>query len=271
MTGLAAEDQTGWVPPLLEIRLFGTVELRSGGVTLAPLPSTRAQSLLGYLLVHRGAAVPRERLAAELWPESTEAQARTNLRHVLHTLRRSLPHADDHLEVTGSALRWREESPFWLDLAVFEELLGSGPADRRAALTEAVSLAAAPLIEGCDDAWLEAARDRNRAQLLEVLAELAELCEADGSGAEAVAYAERLLRLDPLAESSYRLLDAAALRARRSRPGLAGVPPLQLDPGARAGGRAVPGHARRVRRPPTPGDGRAYAGPSGRPTAAGRP
>ena len=49
-------------------------------------------------------------------------------------------------------------------------------------------------------------RDRNRAQLLEVLAELAELCEADGSGAEAVAYAERLLRLDPLAESSYRLL-----------------------------------------------------------------
>ena len=113
------------MPPLLEIRLFGTVELRSGGVTLAPLPSTRAQSLLGYLLVHRGAAVPRERLAAELWPESTEAQARTNLRHVLHTLRRGLPHADDHLEVTGSALRWREESPFWLDLAAFEELLGS--------------------------------------------------------------------------------------------------------------------------------------------------
>ena len=35
-----------------------------------------------------------------LWPDSTEAQARTNLRHVLHNLRRTLPDANRYLEVT---------------------------------------------------------------------------------------------------------------------------------------------------------------------------
>ena len=209
------------MPPLLEIRLFGTVELRAEGVPLPPLPSARAQSLLGYLLVHRGAAVPRERLAASLWPESTEAQARTNLRHVLHTLRRGLPDADDHLEVTASTLRWRGTAPFWLDLAAFELLLAAGPPDRMAALTDAVALVAGELVEGADDAWLTEPRQRIRRQLTDALSELAGLCEAAGRGAEAVGYAERLLRLDPLAESTYRLLmrlhDAHGDRARALR------------------------------------------------------
>ena len=46
-------------------------------------------------------------MAFLLWPDSSEAQARTNLRHVLHTLRRSLPDADRFLEVTPRTLRWR--------------------------------------------------------------------------------------------------------------------------------------------------------------------
>ena len=52
---------------------------------------------------------------------STEAQARTNLRHLLHTLRRALPGLDRCLEVTPRTLAWRADSPFWLDVAAFEE------------------------------------------------------------------------------------------------------------------------------------------------------
>ena len=80
-------------PPVLEIRILGNVDVRSGESQLAPLESARAVSLLGYLLVHRGVALPGA-AGFLLWPDSTEAQARTNLRHVLHTLRRGLPDAD---------------------------------------------------------------------------------------------------------------------------------------------------------------------------------
>jgi hypothetical protein len=45
-----------------------------------PLGSARAESLLAYLLLHRDAAQPRQRLAFLLWPDSSEPQARTNLR-----------------------------------------------------------------------------------------------------------------------------------------------------------------------------------------------
>ncbi len=41
----------------------------------------RAESLLAFLLLHRDAPQPRQRLAFLVWPDSGEEQARTNLRH----------------------------------------------------------------------------------------------------------------------------------------------------------------------------------------------
>jgi DNA-binding SARP family transcriptional activator len=77
----------------LQVRLLGGVDLRLGEEHIGPLDSARAESLLAYLLLHRDAPQQRQRLAFMLWPDSTESQARTNLRHVLHNLRRALPDA----------------------------------------------------------------------------------------------------------------------------------------------------------------------------------
>src|SRR5262245_10639281 len=77
-------------------------------------------SLLVYLLLHRDAPQPRQRLAFRLWPDSTEPQALTNLRKVLHGLRRALPDADRFLDVTPRTLQWRAGVPYWLDVAAFE-------------------------------------------------------------------------------------------------------------------------------------------------------
>ena len=73
----------------LRARLLGPMDLRFGERQLPPLQSARAESLLGYLLLHHDAPQPRQRLAFLLWPGSTERQAQTNLRKVLHTLRRA--------------------------------------------------------------------------------------------------------------------------------------------------------------------------------------
>ena len=75
----------------LRIRLLGELDLRQGGRALPPLDSARAESLLAYLLLHRDAPQPRQHLAFLLWPDSSEGQARTNLRHVLHNLRGRCP------------------------------------------------------------------------------------------------------------------------------------------------------------------------------------
>jgi hypothetical protein len=72
------------------IAALGGVELRAGTTAMSPVDSARAESLLAYLVVHWDAPVARQHVAGVLWPDSTESQARTNLRHVLHRLRRAL-------------------------------------------------------------------------------------------------------------------------------------------------------------------------------------
>src|SRR5262245_6884317 len=109
--------------PTLRIRLLGTIDLRYGEHPLPPLESARAESLLAYLLLHRDTPQPRQHLAYLLWPDSTESQARTNLRPLLHTLRRALPDPDRFLDVTPRTLQWRVDTPTWLDVAAFTDAI----------------------------------------------------------------------------------------------------------------------------------------------------
>ena len=119
----------------LTVQLLGEFELRLGDCRLPPLESARAEALLAYLLLHRDAPQPRQRLASLLWPESSEAQSRTNLRHLLHTLRRALPQADRFLEIAPRTLRWRPDLPVRVDVAVFEAALeGAGEQTLRDAI-----------------------------------------------------------------------------------------------------------------------------------------
>jgi DNA-binding SARP family transcriptional activator len=68
------------------------------------------------LLLHRDAPQQRQHLAFLLWPSSTERQAHTNLRKVLHNLRRTLPGADRWIEIGLRTLQWRPDAPLWLDV-----------------------------------------------------------------------------------------------------------------------------------------------------------
>jgi DNA-binding SARP family transcriptional activator len=211
--------------PVLRIRLLGECDLRYGEAPLPPLESARAWSLLAYLLLHREAPQSRQRLAFLLWPDSTESQARTNLRHVLHNLRRALPAPDRFLEVTQQTLQWREDAPFWLDAAAFEDALsrGEGAAGEASltALREAVEIYTGDLLEESYDEWIFPEREQLRQRYLQTLERLIDALEARELYAQAIPYAERLLRHDPLHEETYRLLmrlhDGRGDRARALR------------------------------------------------------
>jgi DNA-binding SARP family transcriptional activator len=194
------------------IRLLGRFELHLGGEAEVRLDIARAELLVTYLLLHRGAQ-PRRRLAFALWPDSSEAQAQTNLRKLLHTLRVRLPTIDRSLEITPRTIGWRAGAPVRVDVDEFEKLTApaAGKRDRAgserlAALRTAATLYRGDLLDGHDQAWLQPEQQRLRARYLDVLDELADLCAASGELAEAVAHAERRLRGDPLREASYRTL-----------------------------------------------------------------
>src|SRR4051794_20289928 len=154
-------------PVALRVHMLGALELRLGDERLPPLESARVESLLGYLLVHRHAPQPRQQIAFRLWPDSTEPQARTNLRKVLHHLRRALPEADRFIEVGARTVGCRADAPLWLDVEAFEQAVDAGRPE------EAVRLYGGELLEGHYDEWLTDERDRLARLYAEALERLA--------------------------------------------------------------------------------------------------
>ncbi len=86
-------------------------------VRVGPI-SSRAIALLAYLVLHAGLAQSRTRLAGLFWPESSEQQARTNLRRELHNLR-ALLGSDGALAADGPTLTWTDSSSCRVDVDTF--------------------------------------------------------------------------------------------------------------------------------------------------------
>jgi DNA-binding SARP family transcriptional activator len=78
--------------PALRVQILGGFSIDYGGSPVVLRPE-RAQSLLAYLMLRKGTAQRRAHLAALLWPDSSDALARTNLRKLVLEIRRALPQA----------------------------------------------------------------------------------------------------------------------------------------------------------------------------------
>src|SRR5713101_3153116 len=113
------------VIPTLHINLLGDFLLVSGDIPVTTVNVARLQSLLTYLMLHRTAPQARSHLAFLLWPDSTEAQAHSNLRKVLSQLRQALPYAAHFVSADRRSLQWKPapEVTFTLDVEDFERAL----------------------------------------------------------------------------------------------------------------------------------------------------
>ena len=199
---------------MLNIRLLGGWQLEHGSIQEGSPPSPRLQALLAYLLLHQDAPQSRAHLAYLLWPDSEEAQARTNLRQALHYLRRWLPDADRFVGFEGRHLHWRAGAPCTLDVRSFEQACThartaqaeGNPAEARACLERAVQLYRGDLLPELYEAWLEPERERLCQMFAAALEDLAGLSERQGDYQTAVPFAQQLVRHDPLNEASYRRL-----------------------------------------------------------------
>ncbi len=184
--------------PRLEIRFLGGFCLSADGKPLHGFSSPRVQSLLAYLILHRDTPQPRQWVASLLWPDTPEAQARTNLRKTILFLRQALPEPDVFLNCDGAMLQWRMDTPFTFDVDDFKSALAAG------AYEKAVTLYTGDLLLGCYDEWIQAERERLFQTYRETLERLIRQKEDSGDYDVALSFAQQLLQCDPLREEVHR-------------------------------------------------------------------
>src|SRR5947209_10346101 len=200
--------------PTLHLRLLGDFSLLYNDQQVTSLNTMRLQSLLAYLVLHRDVPQQRQHLAFLFWPDTTEAQARNNLRQLLHQLRQAFPAVEHFLVADKHMLHWHPVTPFQLDVAALEQALALADAATRrndqhalqAALEQADILYRGELLPGCYDEWILPERERLRQRHLQALEQLLRLFEVRGETGSAIRYAQRLIGLNPLSEDLYRRL-----------------------------------------------------------------
>ncbi len=193
----------------LRAQFLGGFLLQSNQTPLTGLDQPRYQRLLAFLLLHRHTPLSRQRIAFLFWPDSSDAQARTNLRNLFYRLRQVWPEMDRWVETSGSELHWLAEDAFELDVEQFEQALAAaGETDdrarREALLRQAIDLYAGDLLPDIYDDWALRARERLRNLYTQALEQLAQLLEEDRRYPAAIECCQQLLRHEPLQESVYR-------------------------------------------------------------------
>src|SRR5580704_8240757 len=175
--------------------------------------SSHAVALVAFLAAHAGAPQPRQRIAGMFWPDSTDAQALTNLRRELHHLRQVL--GDERsLVVAPRDLCWRDSQTCRVDLRVFEgerqaALAAAAAGDDAGVLAHAATAVAqyrGDLLPGAYDDWVLEARSELERQCTDLCDLLGAARARTGDLAGAVDAVRRRIQLQPLEEAGYRTL-----------------------------------------------------------------
>src|SRR5260370_29292853 len=109
----------------LYLRLFGTFQFESEGGRAFSLPTKKTKALLAYLAYCGGQPHERAKLAALLWEDSGEMQARESLRQSLSQLRKALSPRHAHALITRGDTLGLKFGALLVDAGEFERLVAS--------------------------------------------------------------------------------------------------------------------------------------------------
>jgi len=193
---------------IFQIQLLGDFRLVQSDEPVTSVNTPRLQALLAYLALHKDAPVLRQYLAFQFWPDSSESQARTNLRKLFFQLQRALPDADRLLLADPQTVGWHTHAHFTLDVAELRQVLThlkTEPLDLTA-LRQVVDLYQGPLLPSCYDEWIAPLRQQLHQAVMDALKRLITLLENQRAYGAGIRYAQRLLAFDPLEEKTYQRL-----------------------------------------------------------------
>ena len=108
---------------MLHVSLLGEQGITADGTSLQAR-SSRAIALVAFLAVHAGAPQPRPRIAGTFWPESTDAQALTNLDPPVHVAAVCGKNASLETELRSAAADLNGRLIVYGYVTIMAELLG---------------------------------------------------------------------------------------------------------------------------------------------------
>jgi WD40 repeat protein/DNA-binding SARP family transcriptional activator len=190
---------------MLQIRLLGQFDVRLDGKRIV-ISSRAGQSLLAYLAMTAGTPHRREKLAGTLWPNSSEENARKNLRQELWRIRKAiptqnLPEVDDYLIADEFTLTFNRDADYWLDVSILEK---SDPDIQ--SLTSSLSLYQGELLPGFYDDWVVLERERLRTLFESKMEQLVDQLVDMERWTAVQEQSERWLALGQAPEPAYRAL-----------------------------------------------------------------
>lgn len=188
----------------LAIRTFGALTVALGGGTQPIHFATHTVEALLVYLACQDRPLGRDELAELVWPERTQEQARMNLRVALYRLRQQI---DPYLLITRQQLALNPDAVVELDAGQFERHLAAGELAMATALYRGDFLGGFYL-DGSPafEQWALLERERLRTLAIGAYQQLVDQAATAGQLDAAIAYARRLLQLDPLHEPTHRQL-----------------------------------------------------------------
>ena len=196
---------------MLEVRLLGQFEIKHGKNTVS-VTSRPAQSLFAFLILNAGTAYRREKLAGQLWPDSTEEQARDYLRHALWRIRKALQavSATTYLHANDLTVSFDASMDFWLDARILLELPEDATLEE---LKRVLAECSSELLPGFYDEWMVLEREHLQAVYEQRIGGLLVQLQDMGRWTEVINWAEKWISFGQKPEAAYRYLMSAHAEA----------------------------------------------------------
>ncbi len=197
------------------LELLGTLSLRAEtGPVPVPAQQRRPLGLLGILGLSGRQGLPRERIEAYLWPETSAPLAKHSLDQTVYAVRHAL--SNDVILATGRELRLNPEC-IRTDLWEFEAAI------RTARWAAAIGHYNGPLMDGFHfgdnrelESWIDAERTRLRLDYQSAIESMARLSADAGDHSQSVTWWRRVANSDPLsADATKKLILALAAAGDR--------------------------------------------------------
>ncbi|HSK19441.1 MAG TPA: BTAD domain-containing putative transcriptional regulator [Longimicrobiales bacterium] len=201
---------------MVSLKLLGGASVSDdAGPLTGPVAQRHRLALLALLAMSPGEAVPRERLAALLWPESNADRARNSLKQAVHAIRRAL--GPDSIVSAGDELRLNP-SIVSCDAVAFLAAIDAGDPARAVDLWSGAFLDGFFLSNAREfEEWVDSVRARLHATFIAALETLATRAEAAGDPAASVPWWRRLAAESPgNSRNSLRLMQALAATGDRA-------------------------------------------------------
>ena len=202
----------------MRVKLLGGFHVCFDNGQLCGLPTRKSEALLAFLALPAGRFHPRDKLAALLWGDTGEAQARQSLRQALGSLRRVCTEGGRPIMLTRGDSIALDPAAVTVDVTDVERALSDG---RVESLEAAVLLYEGDLLAGLRvsapafEEWRTVERERLHELVLEALVKLLREQARTDRLDSATQTAVRILAIDPLQEAVHRALMRLLLRQGR--------------------------------------------------------